>query len=106
MKRWLLLTPIFFFSCSEKKHDAPVTWNDVAPVIYKNCSGCHRPGEAGGFSLLTYHDVVKRSGLVRFVTRSGYMPPWPADPAYSHFVGERRLTKEEKQRISDWVEQG
>lgn len=30
----------------------PVTFNkQVAPVIYKNCSECHRPGEAAPFPL-------------------------------------------------------
>ena len=26
---------------------------DVAPIFYKNCTGCHRPGEIAPMSLLT-----------------------------------------------------
>jgi hypothetical protein len=26
---------------------------DVAPVLQKRCQGCHRPGEAAPFSMLT-----------------------------------------------------
>ena len=32
---------------------------DIAPILWKNCAGCHRPGEVGPFSLLTYEDASK-----------------------------------------------
>ena len=34
------------------------------------------------------------------------MPPWPADPSYSHFIGERVLGDDEIQMIKRWVENG
>jgi hypothetical protein len=34
------------------------------------------------------------------------MPPWPADPSYSHFIGERTLTPEEIELIKTWVDNG
>ena len=34
------------------------------------------------------------------------MPPWPADPAYSHFAGERVLKADEIQLIKTWVANG
>ncbi len=40
------------------------------------------------------------------MTQKGLMPPWPADPNYSHFVGERILTKAEKQMLKLWVKYG
>src|SRR4051794_31531988 len=30
---------------------------DIAPILWKNCAACHRPGEVGPFSLLTYKDA-------------------------------------------------
>ena len=30
---------------------------DVAPIFYKNCTNCHRPGEIAPMSLLTYKDA-------------------------------------------------
>ena len=30
---------------------------DIAPIIWTRCATCHRPGEIGPFSLLTYDDV-------------------------------------------------
>src|SRR5688572_30340220 len=106
---WSLL----ILSCSEKerKNDAPitsdVTWSkDIAPVIFKNCTPCHRPGESGPFNLLSYSDAIKKSKLIRFVTKTRYMPPWPADPAYTHFVGERVLSDNEISLITTWVDKG
>lgn len=40
---------------------APVTFNEqIAPIVFANCSSCHRPGGSAPFPLLTYADV--RSG--------------------------------------------
>ena len=36
-----------------------VTFTDtIAPIVYANCVTCHRPGEAGPFSLISYEDVA------------------------------------------------
>jgi hypothetical protein len=84
----------------------PTFAEDVAPIVYRNCAPCHRPGEAGPFPLLNYRDVVNKAETIEAVTKSHFMPPWPADPSYSHFVGERILSKQEIQTIAAWVENG
>jgi hypothetical protein len=56
--------------------------------------------------LLRYADVASRGPLIKAVTQSRYMPPWPADPRYRHFVGENVLTDEEIALIGRWVDQG
>ena len=59
-----------------------VTFNkQIAPIIFNNCSSCHRPGEAAPFSLLSYKDVVPKARLIAAVTSSRQMPPWKAEPA-------------------------
>ena len=63
---------------------------DVAPILYANCVSCHRPGEAGPFSLISYEDVAKRGALIATVTKSRYMPPWHAAPGFGEFVGQQR----------------
>jgi len=78
----------------------------MAPLVYKNCTPCHRPGESGPFSLLNYADAVKKAKLIKFVTQSRYMPPWPADPSYSHFIGENVLTDNEIALVKAWADQG
>jgi hypothetical protein len=83
------------------------TWSaDIAGIVYNNCTVCHRPGESGIFPLMSYNDAVKRAQLIRFVTRTKYMPPWPADPEYSHYSGERFLTTEQIRMITRWVDDG
>jgi hypothetical protein len=92
---------------SEKNVTGDISWSEhIAPIIYKNCSPCHRPGQSGPFPLLSFQDAVKKSKQIKFVTQAGYMPPWPADASYSHFIGERLLSGEEKTLIKKWVDEG
>ncbi len=103
----LLLFTLTITSCNDDKNTAPVTFSEqIAPIIYKNCTTCHRPGEAGPFSLITYKDVKLRSKLLKFVTKTRFMPPWPADESYSHFIGEKELSQNEIDLIVRWVEEG
>ncbi len=98
-----------FISCQNTEEQIPetVTWSgEVAKILYSNCTPCHREGESGPFPLLSYADAVKKAAKIRFVTQSGYMPPWPADASYTHFVGERVLSSSEKKIIKVWVDQG
>jgi len=85
---------------------APTFSQDIAPIIFRNCSPCHRPGEIGPFPLLTYEDVSKRAKNIAAVTQARYMPPWPADPSYSHFIGERVLNPSDIETIQRWVADG
>lgn len=86
---------------------AAVTFNqDIAPILHQRCAGCHRPGQAAPFSLLTFQDAAKRAALIRAVTTSRYMPPWHAEPGYGKFQGERRLEDAEVALIAEWVDSG
>ena len=78
----------------------------IAPIIHINCTPCHRPQSAGPFSLITYKDVAKRAKMVAHVTRTRYMPPWPADPDYRHFLGEKILDQHDIDLIVKWHKQG
>jgi mono/diheme cytochrome c family protein len=84
-----------------------VTWSEhIAPIVYASCARCHRPGEAGPFPLLGYRDAAARAQQIREVTSTRYMPPWPADPSYRHFVGENYLSDRQIALIRKWVDQG
>ena len=65
--------------------DVPTYSKDVAPIVQKNCQVCHRPGEAGPFSLLTYEEARRRAGKIKDALVDGKMPPWFADPHYGKF---------------------
>jgi len=86
---------------------ATPTFNrDIAPLLYKNCAECHRPGQVAPFSLLAYEDAKKRAAVIATVTQKRYMPPWKAEPGYGHFEDERRLTDAEIAKIVDWAKAG
>jgi Flp pilus assembly protein TadD len=78
----------------------------VAPIVFRSCATCHRPGEAGPFNLLTYADVRKRARQIVRVTSTRFMPPWLPEPGYGDFVGQRRLTDAEIALIRRWVGDG
>lgn len=84
-----------------------LTFNrDVARIIFKNCSECHRPGEVAPFSLLDYNDVSKRAKQIAEVVQSKLMPPWRAERGFGTFTNERHLSADEIQTLVDWVDAG
>lgn len=86
---------------------ADLTFNrDIAPLIHAHCSPCHRPGEAGPFSLITHADVAKHLPDILEVTRRRFMPPWLPAPGEFPLQDERRLADAEIQRIADWAAHG
>jgi tetratricopeptide (TPR) repeat protein/mono/diheme cytochrome c family protein len=96
-----------FASAAIPVPSAQVTFNrDIAPIIFRNCSTCHRPGEAAPFSLLTYSDVKKHARQIAEVTRNRSMPPWLPEPQKLKFADELRLTDSEIDSIERWVQQG
>jgi hypothetical protein len=84
----------------------PTYTRDIAPILFKNCTGCHRPGEIAPMPLLTYDDVRPRAKAIRDKISEGAMPPWHADMPHGTFLNERGLTEEEKATIFRWVANG
>ncbi len=78
----------------------------VAPIVFKNCSPCHRPGESAPFSLQTYDEVKGRARLIAEVTGRRAMPPWLPVPGHGTFAGERRLSDSDIDIFRRWHEQG
>ena len=85
---------------------APTYHRDIAPILWTQCAPCHRPGETGPFSLLTYEDAKKRAAQIARVTQSRYMPPWLPATGYGDFADERRLTDAQIATIREWVRAG
>ena len=81
-------------------------YRQIAPIIYANCTPCHRPGESGPFSLVTYEDVRRHALQVAAVTKRRFMPPWLPEPGHGNFAEERRLSDLQIQLIEAWVAQG
>src|SRR3954452_8576415 len=79
---------------------------DVAPILQKNCQACHRPGEVGPFSLMTYKQAVTWAEDIKDYTANRKMPPWkPMEAAYA-FHNERKLSDAEIKTLAAWVDGG
>ena len=93
---------------SSQPGDQAVTYSrDIARILQANCVECHRPGGVGPFRLDRYQDVSRRALMIETVIADGIMPPWFAAPAHpSPWANDRSLSKDEKARISAWIEAG
>lgn len=86
---------------------APTYSRDVAPILQRRCQSCHRPGQVGPFSLLSFDDARGRAKMIAHVLDLGVMPPWNADRRFDGvFVNQRSLTEGEKKTLLDWVAAG
>src|SRR5438067_2142450 len=84
-----------------------VTFNrDIAPIFFRYCAPCHRPGEAGPFPLLTYRDAKARALQIAALVSKRFMPPWLPEPQELRFADELRLSDEQIALIQKWAEQG
>jgi Copper type II ascorbate-dependent monooxygenase, C-terminal domain len=96
----ICFSPIYLFS-------QKITFTEhIAPIIHQHCTPCHRSGEVGPFSLITYEDVAKRGKFIQKVTESRYMPPWRADHDFADFKEVRKLTIGQISLIRLWVQDG
>jgi peroxiredoxin len=92
---------------SKSRDRGEVTYaRHVAPIVQRRCQECHRPGEIGPFSLLTYEDARKRVGRIREAIVEQRMPPWHADPRHGKFSNDRRLPQDERDTLLAWIDQG
>src|SRR5262244_2907358 len=53
---------------------------DVLPILQKNCQACHRPGQIGPMSLLSYQEARPWAKAIKAAVATRKMPPWSADP--------------------------
>ncbi len=104
----LLLWVSLQYSCSnENSMPDTVTYTEhIAPILFKNCTVCHRPEGNGHFNLVTYSDARNYASGIAYAVRERIMPPWPADPHYSEFVGQMVLSERDIKLIEKWVKDG
>ena len=84
----------------------PTYSKDVAPILNKNCAGCHRPGDIAPMSLLTYEDARPWAKAIRSAVALGKMPPWHAMEPRGTFSNDRRLTDQDKETLIAWADGG
>jgi mono/diheme cytochrome c family protein len=96
----------FPFGADLSAQTAPTFTKDVAPIFYRNCTSCHRPGGLGPMSLLDYETARSRADHIREAVSAGIMPPWHADAPHGTFLNDRRLSDADKKTITGWVDAG
>jgi len=79
---------------------------DVAPILQKNCEGCHRSGEAAPMSLRNYKEVRPYAAAIKEAVLLKKMPPWLADPHYGHFSNDRSLSEQDIKTLAAWADSG
>src|SRR5262247_3735393 len=94
-------------SVAASAQSTPTFNKDVAPILYKNCANCHRAGEIGPMSLLTYRDARPYARAISTRVQNGTMPPWHADdPTHTKFANDRSLSAADKDVLMKWASGG
>ena len=87
--------------------DAPVTFTkNIAPLIFENCTQCHRTGEVGPFPLTNFAEVKKKAETIATALGDRVMPPWRADEGAEKFHDARVLKPEQIALFEQWVKAG
>ena len=94
------------YSRRPAEKSVPTFSKDVAPIIFKNCAGCHRPGEIAPMSLLTYEDARPWAKAIRDEVGERHMPPWHADAPPGTFHNERLLSDADRATLIAWANGG
>ncbi|HIA48315.1 MAG TPA: hypothetical protein EYN96_10210 [Candidatus Hydrogenedentes bacterium] len=84
----------------------PTYAKDVAPIMFENCTDCHRVGQIGPMSLLTYQEVRPWAKSIGKYVGDRAMPPWDADHGYGPWKDDRSLSQDEIDTIVNWVNTG
>jgi len=78
----------------------------VSRILHKRCVDCHRPGTAAPFSLLTFEDADNWSDMIRETVVNRRMPPWDVDPRHGDFRNDLRMSNEEIDTLTAWIDNG
>src|SRR6059058_3815294 len=87
---------------------APTFAKDVAPIFQQKCQTCHRPGQMGPMSLLTYQDARPWARAIKTKVAARDMPPWHMDKTVGiqKFANDISLSEAQIATIVTWVDAG
>lgn len=81
---------------------------DVAPILQRSCQTCHRTGQMGPMSLVTYEETRPWARAIRTKVSDRSMPPWHLDRTVGiqEFENDISLSDDEVDTIVRWVDAG
>lgn len=97
---------ISYDAAEQHKNSPPDYATEVAPIIKKNCAGCHRQGGVGPFAMDSHIMMMGWSPMVREVLLNKRMPPTQVDPYIGHSEDARYVSKQELQTLIHWIDAG
>lgn len=110
MRKWFLvlfaLAPAPLAAPAAEVPAEPTFSEHIAPLVFNNCTSCHRTGQVAPFTLLNYKDTAKHAKTMLRVMESRYMPPWQPEKGHGEFRDERRLTDDQIKLFATWVKGG
>ena len=88
--------------------NAPKYYEDVAPLLNRNCVGCHREGGIAPFALTDYGAVRDHASQIVTDTAARIMPPMPVDNSGScnTYANARWLSDDEIDLLGRWSKAG
>ena len=85
----------------------PLSYYEHAkPIIDAKCASCHTEDGIGPMPLTSYDEVEPYVKLVEASVASGRMPPWTAEGPLDNFLGDRRLSFDQRRTLLSWLSQG
>ena len=97
-------------SSAARAADAPTPTfaKDVAPIFFKSCVNCHRPGQIAPMSLLTYEAARPWARAIKDRVTRREMPPWHIDQTVgiTSYKDDPSLSDAQIQTIARWADGG
>jgi hypothetical protein len=86
----------------------PTFTKEIAPIFYKSCVNCHRPGQIAPMSLLSYDTARPWARAIKDRTAKREMPPWHVDETVgiSEYKDDPSLSDAELRLIARWADGG
>lgn len=93
---------------AQNRAAAPTFSKDVAPILYRSCVECHRPGQVAPMSLLTYEETRPWVRSIESRVSRREMPPWHLDRTVgiTEYVNDRSLSDEDIATVVAWAKAG
>ena len=83
----------------QARHHHADLLKDVLPILQNRCQVCHRPGESGPFSLMTYNQAVTWASDIKEYTQKLAHAPWKPSSGVS-MRGETQADRSRKSPCS------